>query len=258
LATGAPSSSRPISNATTNFSQSELPTFYHNQKQHQAQYSPLRTSAYTPKNPYAPVTPSSPTYSDQTESTVFGYSATLPNSSLKSPSPALPLPPPIPERPPIPARPVPTGAIEIYTLNSFDDSMVSTPMQAKEQPLPRVTPIQAPQFRGEEHAKFQSQLDLTHSQPSGQHPYQVQPQQSSQGVILDRPMVGLHRHSTPTMSEEEGEIQGPRHPSIDGYNDFHGTWLGNDREGRRRYTAPHAVRDVPVETYRDYKVEAHW
>ncbi|KAG0381120.1 hypothetical protein BGX24_009949 [Mortierella sp. AD032] len=182
LLTGAGPSSRPPSDAAKIVNQSDPTSFYYAQMQQQHQYPPPRASSYLPRTSYAP--PSSPTYSDQTESTAFAYSSTL----IGQKSPPSPL---IPARPPIPPRPVSRGSMEVYTLNTFEEKTAPIPVllpvpapapkpvPASVQAQERVVSVHAPQFRGEEHAQLQAHLDQQHSQPYA-YQYQTQPHQQQQ------------------------------------------------------------------------------
>ncbi|KAG0322082.1 hypothetical protein BGZ97_008831 [Linnemannia gamsii] len=248
----ASTSSRPASFTTTAV-QSD-PSFCYKQiqtemdKPHSKSPSPLpppvpRTSTFVPRTSY---TPSSPTDSDQTDSTILGYVSTMISPPVR---PAVGLPPPIPRRPP-------SGA-GYYSMASVGDTrapvVAASANQQQQQQRPPSPSTQAPQYRGDEHAHYQPQL--YQSQQQHQYPYYSQYQRqkpyqqsnSIQGYIQEQP-----QHSTSSSTAaEEAETQ-PPHPATDENKAFHGTWT-NDR---RRHVAPHAVREVPVEKYRDYKVEA--
>lgn len=162
-----------------------------------ATYSPLRT----------PNTPScSPSYSDNTDSTIVGYVSTM----ISWPARPRVGPPQLISR-------RPHSDSGYYSMASVGDT--TAPM-ASAQPAP------GPQYRGDEHAQYQEQIYQLQQQ---QHPYYSQYQQPYQQPYR-QPSTnsGQYRHSTATA--EEGEIQSPQ-PLIDGYNEFHEPWT-NDR---RRY-----------------------
>ncbi|KAG9066981.1 hypothetical protein KI688_012893 [Linnemannia hyalina] len=237
-------SSRPASFTTTT-AQSD-PSFYYKQMQAEMdkpqphppappQPQPPRPSTSAP--PRTSYTSSySPSYSDNTDSTILGHVSTMISPPAR---PTMDLPPPIPRRPP--------SGSGYYSMVSVGDT--TAPMasaQQKQQQRRSPSPsAPGPQYRGDEHAQHQEQI--YRSQQQQQRPHYSQHQQPYQ---QPSPTPGQYRYSTAT-AEEDG-VQSPQPSIIEGYNEFHGPWT-NDR---RRYAAPHAVRDVPMETYRDYKVEA--
>ncbi|KAF9137117.1 hypothetical protein BGX30_010531 [Mortierella sp. GBA39] len=240
-------SSRPASFTTTT-AQSD-PSFYYKQMQveiNKPQPQPPAPPQPQPPRPSTSAPPRtsytssySPSYSDNTDSTNMGHESAMISPPAR---PTMDLPPPIPRRPP--------SGSEFYSMISVGDTTAPmAPEQQKQQQRWSPSPsAPGPQCRGDEHAQHQ---EIYRSQQQQQRPHYSQHQQPYQQPYRQpSPNPGQYRYSTATA--EEDEIQSPQPSIIEGYNEFHGPWT-NDR---RRYPAPHAVRDVPVETYRDYKVEA--
>ncbi|KAG0057892.1 hypothetical protein BGZ89_001766 [Linnemannia elongata] len=243
----ASTSPRPASFTTTTAHSD--PSFYYKQVQAETdkpypqppappQPQLPRPATYLP--PRTPYTPSySPSYSDNTDSTIPGHVSTI----IHPPAhPTVDLPPPVPRRPP--------SGSGYYSMASVEDTeaQVASMQQQQQQKRSPSPSVPGPQYRGDEHAQYQEQI--YQAQQQQQHQYYSQHQQPyQQPCHQPSPNSGQYRHSTATA--EEHDIVSPQ-PSNGGYNEFH----GQRTDDRRRYAAPQAVREVPVETYRDYKVEA--